>query len=77
MEETDIGLVDLKKVETFLGSRIAMEMAEADREGKLFKEQPFVMAIDAKRVDKKFPAHETMLIQGIIDAYYEKQGRIE
>ena len=76
MEETDIGLVDLKKVETFLGSRIAMEMAEADREGKLFKEQPFVMAIDAKRVDKKFPAHETMLIQGIIDAYYEKQGRI-
>lgn len=76
MEEADIDLINMDKVEAFLESALAMEMAEADREGKLFKEQPFVMAIPARRVNPDFPKEETMLIQGIIDAYYEKQGKI-
>ncbi len=76
MEEADIALISMDKVEAFLESALAMEMAEADREGKLFKEQPFVMAIPARRVNPDFPKEETMLIQGIIDAYYEKQGKI-
>ena len=36
-------------------SDLAMEMAEADRKGMLFKEQPFVMAIPARRVNPDFP----------------------
>lgn len=76
MEEEDIALISMGKVETFLESSLAVEMAEADREGKLFKEQPFVMEIPAQRVNAGFPEEETMLIQGIIDAYYEKQGKI-
>ena len=51
-------------------------MMEADEKHLLFKEQPFVMEIPAKRVNEKFPEEETMLIQGIIDAYYEEDGRI-
>lgn len=76
MEEEELALVDMEKVEAFLESGLAMEMAEADKEGMLYKEQPFVMAIPAKRVNEDFPEEETMLIQGIIDAYYEKQGKI-
>lgn len=76
MEEADIALINMDKVEAFLESALAMEMAEADREGKLFKEQPFVMEIPAGRVNPGFPKQETVLIQGIIDAYYEKQGKI-
>lgn len=76
MEEEDIALISMEKVEAFLESDLAMEMAEADRKGMLFKEQPFVMAIPARRVNPDFPEKETMLIQGIIDAYYEKQGEI-
>lgn len=76
MEKEELSLISMDKVEAFLESGLAMEMAEADRAGMLFKEQPFVMAIPAKRVDPKFPEKETMLIQGIIDAYYEKQGEI-
>lgn len=76
MEKEELALVSMDKVEAFFESGLAMEMAEADKAGMLFKEQPFVMAIPAKRVDPKFPEKETMLIQGIIDAYYEKQGEI-
>lgn len=76
MEKEDIALINMDKVQAFLESDLAMEMAEADREGRLFKEQPFVMAISAERVNPEFPKEETMLIQGIIDAYYEKQGKI-
>jgi ATP-dependent helicase/nuclease subunit A len=76
MEQAEMDLIYPDKVERFLESDLAVEMAYADKEGKLFKEQPFVMAIDAQRVNPKFPAQESMLIQGIIDAYYEKQGQI-
>lgn len=76
MEAADMELIDKKKVRTFLESGLAREMAEADRSGKLFKEQPFVLSIPAKRVNERFPNDETVLIQGIIDAFYEKQGEI-
>lgn len=76
MAQADMDLISPEKVEAFLNSNLAEEMAQADREGKLFKEQPFVMAVSAKRVDSKFPEEESMLIQGIIDAYYERQGEI-
>lgn len=76
MDQADMDLISPDKVEAFLNSGLAEEMAQADREGKLFKEQPFVMAVSAKRVDPKFPKEESMLIQGIIDAYYERQGKI-
>lgn len=76
MEASAIALVNMDKVEAFLNSSLAKEMMEADKKGKLFKEQPFVMEIAAKRVNPGFPEEETMLIQGIIDAYYEKQGEL-
>lgn len=76
MAQADMDLISPDKVEAFLNSSLAEEMALADREGKLFKEQPFVMAVSAKMVNPKFPKEESMLIQGIIDAYYERQGEI-
>ena len=76
MSQTDMDLIDMDKVKVFLQSNLAAEMAEADAKGKLYKEQPFVMAIEANRVNSDFPQDESMLIQGIIDAYYEKDGKI-
>lgn len=76
MSQGDMDLVDMKKVAAFLDSDLAKEMALADSKGKLYKEQPFVMAIEANRVNPGFPQDESMLIQGIIDAYYEKDDKI-
>lgn len=60
----------------FLRTPLAERMAEADRKGHLRREQPFVMGIPANRLKESFPAEETVLIQGIIDAYFEEDGQI-
>lgn len=67
----DINLVSVDKIAKFLGSNAAYRMAKADSSGKLYKEQPFVMAIDASRVVKEMePDTEKVLIQGIIDVFF-------
>ena len=54
----------------FLKSETAARMAKAAGKGKLFREQPFVLGIPAGRLDPAFPNEETILIQGIIDAFF-------
>ena len=53
----------------FLSSEIAARIAGADQKGLLQREQPFVLGIAANRLNPEFPAEETILIQGIIDAF--------
>ncbi len=54
---------------TFLNSSIGKRIQKASRCGKLYTEQPFVLALDEKDVD-------SVLIQGIIDVYFEEDGEI-
>lgn len=65
--------VSVTKLVDFLTGRAAFRMAEAARAGKLFKEQPFVMGIPASRLGSSFPAEETVLVQGIIDVFFEEE----
>lgn len=65
--------VSVPKLVDFLTGRAAFRMAEAARAGKLFKEQPFVMGLAANRLRSSFPAEETVLIQGIIDVFFEEE----
>ena len=51
-------------------------MAGAAQKGKLKKEQPFVLGLGADRLGEQFPEHEQVLIQGIIDAFFEEDDRI-
>lgn len=71
----DIALVDLKKVAAFLGSESAFRMAKADANGKLYKEQPFVMAVDARELIPDLPVEEKVLIQGIIDVFFVEETK--
>ncbi|MCR5654967.1 MAG: helicase-exonuclease AddAB subunit AddA [Lachnospiraceae bacterium] len=73
-EETD--LVSMKKVKEFLTSDLGREMIEASLRDQLHKEQPFVMEVDATRLKAEFPPEEKVLIQGIIDGYYETEDGI-
>ena len=72
LPEEYIPLVSTKKVLTFLKSTLAKRMMHAAKEEKLYKEQPFVYGICANRLNEKFPDTETVLIQGIIDVYFEE-----
>lgn len=65
--------VSVPKLVSFLTDTTAFRMAEAARAGKLFKEQPFVMGLPASRLGSSFPSEETVLIQGIIDVFFEEE----
>lgn len=65
--------LSLPKLTAFLTSGAAWRMAEAARAGKLYKEQPFVLGLPADRLNPEFPSEETVLIQGIIDVFFEEE----
>lgn len=56
----------------FLGCVSGRRMAEAARNGKLYKEQPFVLSVDAAEIYGSGSPEEKLLVQGIIDVYYEE-----
>ncbi len=60
----------------FLKNPIAKRMAEAEKEGNLYREQPFVLGIDATNLDSTFPEGEKVLIQGIIDVFFVEEDSI-
>lgn len=65
--------VSVSKLVDFLTGKAALRMAQAARAGKLYKEQPFVMGLPASRLGSGFPTAETVLIQGIIDVFFEEE----
>ena len=67
--------VSLRKITAFLMSEAAVRMGTAARAGKLHKEQPFVLGLPANRLREDFPEGEKVLIQGIIDVFFEEEGR--
>ncbi len=72
----EVDLIRMDKIQTFLESSVAKRMAEAQRNGDLYKEQPFVLGIAANRLQENFPAEEKVLIQGIIDVYFIEDDEI-
>ena len=65
-------MINLEKVVLFLGTDLAKRMATAQQNGKLYKEQPFMMGISARDVCNDFPEEEDILVQGVIDVYFEE-----
>ena len=76
LEEGYLKLIRKDKLRKFLQSDLASRMKKADASKKLYREQPFVLGLAANRVEETFPAEEKVLIQGIIDAYFEEDGQI-
>lgn len=62
MDSDQVGAINVGDVKQFLDSALARRMAEADKNKKLFREQPFVIGVPQ--------GGETVLVQGIIDAYF-------
>ncbi len=68
--------VSLPKIRHFLEQELAYRMWRAFEQGLLYREQPFVLGIDAKRLDQDLPEGEKVLIQGIIDVFFIEKGEI-
>ena len=68
--------VSVPLIEAFFSSKLAERMAAAERRGCLYREQPFVLGLPASELNESFPEEELVLIQGIIDVYFEEDGQI-
>lgn len=68
--------INPKDIFRFWNTDTAERMKAAAQEKKLFKEQPFVFGIDASEMYPDLDLDEQILIQGIIDAYFEEDGEL-
>ncbi len=71
LEEEAASQIYIKDILAFAQSPVGQRMGEASRAGKLYREQPFTILVPASSVRAEYPADEEILIQGIIDAYFE------
>lgn len=58
---------------TFRTSSIAERMGRAFMQKMLYREQPFVLGVEAEQIYPEMSRGETVLVQGIIDAYFEEE----
>ncbi|MGN0158449.1 MAG: helicase-exonuclease AddAB subunit AddA [Brotaphodocola sp.] len=75
ISESVYGLVDAEEIWKFLQSDLGQRMSRAQEEGRLHKEQQFVMGIPAREMGAA-DSDELVIIQGIIDAYLEEDGQL-
>lgn len=71
--QENLDLIDSGVIWTFLDSDFGRRMKNAQAEGRLHKEQQFVMGVPAREIGAG-DSDELVVIQGIIDAYFEEDG---
>lgn len=73
LRSEDLDCLRLRDLEIFLESDVGGRMRLAWSRGRLFRERPFVLGVPASEVNPDWPGEETILVQGIIDAYFEEE----
>ncbi len=68
--------IDENKVLGLINSNIGKRMIEADTKGKLFREKQFVIGVSANNVKPEYSKEERVLVQGIVDIFFEEDGEI-
>lgn len=66
-------LINTETIYNFTKSNIAHRMNNAN---EVFKEKQFIVGIKANEINKDFKSNEIILIQGIIDVYFEENDGI-
>jgi ATP-dependent helicase/nuclease subunit A len=76
LNNKDVEKLNLDYINGFIISTVANRMREADKNKKLYKEKQFVMGIKASEVLGSIDSDELILIQGIIDVFFEENGEL-
>lgn len=76
ISKADADLVSPKKIFRFLNSNIGKRMKAAALNGKLYREKQFVMGDAYNKIIKEVDSTEMVLVQGIIDAMFEENGKL-
>lgn len=75
MDKEQIQLLSTGKLVRFYSSKISKRIQKSWQQGKLFREQPFLMERDVSDIypEKGYKEKESILVQGIIDAFFEEE----
>jgi ATP-dependent helicase/nuclease subunit A len=76
LRESDIALIKMDYFIKFVESDVANRMRKAQTARKLYKEKQFVIGIKASEVMKELDSDELILIQGIVDVFFEEDGEL-
>jgi ATP-dependent helicase/nuclease subunit A len=72
IEAGDIDCINPADIIRFYNSSAGQRMKDAFYKKRLYRESPFMMGLEASRIDKELPEGELVLIQGIIDVWFEE-----
>ena len=76
IRQEDVSFIRPGKIAAFLKSPLGQEVKAAKTDGRLFREQPFVIGVRASEVLPESDSEDTVLVQGIMDAFYETEEGI-
>ncbi len=68
--------IDIADILVMLESDFGKELKQAFTDKRLYREKQFVMGIAANEVDETYDKEEMVLVQGIIDVFYETDDGI-
>jgi ATP-dependent helicase/nuclease subunit A len=71
----ELTCVNVAKIRDFMKTDLAHKMIKAQSKGKLYKEQSFVLGVEADKLKSTYPATETILIQGVIDIFFYENDK--
>ena len=73
LKPEDREAVSDSKLAKFFSSELGRRMCHAEDEGTLRREQPFVIGLPAKELFPDSASEEIVLVQGVIDAFFEEE----
>lgn len=76
LTDKEVAIVNRKDIYGFVASSVGQRMKVAEQKKLLYKERPFVIGLPARTVNAKWDSDEMILVQGIIDAYFEEEGQL-
>ena len=76
LTEEEAASIYIKDILKFAASDLGQRMKTAAEKDYLFREQPFVIAVEASEVDELWNGEEKILVQGIIDSYFLEEDEI-
>lgn len=74
--DEEAAVVNPYQIVAFMKSDIANRMEYAGQQGKIHREQQFVFSMKANEIRPDLMSEEPILVQGIIDCFFEEDGQI-
>lgn len=74
--QDELKWISCRKLYHFINSSLGKRMVKAKKEKRIYNEQPFVFGIPAKELDSSIKSNEIVLVQGMVDSYFEEEDYI-